>query len=238
MLLHVEHDAAALAMLLGKPRPECVGLAVRLGAPSEVLGFRIGGNPLDTRDDQEPWAFDPSLPGSLVFSWSGTLASEPFAADPRNWSRPGQEAFAAFCDQVLPAMEREERTLCVQPHARHALSDVQGTVNFLRRRAGQPIGVAFAPASLMTGSMLSEIDDHLVRAFETVGPLATVVVLEDVRPAPTDEDDDTVETVGLGEGLLPRALVRRLLDEHVPSSTPVVIRSGGIDRQLAWLQGD
>ena len=149
MLLHIEHDAAALAMLLDSPPPECASVAVRLGAPSEVLGFRIGGNPLDPRDDAEPWAFDPSLPGSLVFTWSGTLAPEPFAPDPRNWTRQGQEAFAAFCDQVRPAMEREERTLCVQPHARHALSDVQGALNFLRTRNGQPFGVAFAPASIL-----------------------------------------------------------------------------------------
>ncbi|MCA9283585.1 MAG: hypothetical protein KDA22_00105 [Phycisphaerales bacterium] len=238
MLLHIEHDAAALAMLLDSPPPECASVAVRLGAPSEVLGFRIGGNPLDPRDDAEPWAFDPSLPGSLVFTWSGTLAPEPFAPDPRNWTRQGQEAFAAFCDQVRPAMEREERTLCVQPHARHALSDVQGALNFLRTRNGQPFGVAFAPASILTGSMLMEVDDHLTRAFETLGPLASAVVLEDVRPAPSAEDNDAVQAVGLGEGILPRELVRRLLEAHVPAETPLVIRSGAIDRQLAWLKGD
>lgn len=234
--LHVEHRADTLSRMTGGPSLACDGIVLRLGSPDEVFACRLDANPLREDPAREPWAFDPSLPGDVILSWSGSLGDHLFTPHPATWLRPGQEAFAAFCDQVRPAFEREGRTLCIHPHARHALSDVQGCVAFLRAREGQPFGVALAPASMLTMSMLDTVEDHLTRAFETLGLLATMVILEDVRPAPTERDEDALEHVSLGEGVLPAATIRRLLDAHVPETTPVVIRAGALDRQRQWLE--
>jgi hypothetical protein len=41
--------------------------------------------------------------------------------------------------------------------------------------------------------------------------------------------------VPLGQGVLPRAVVRDLLERHVPAETPIVLMPEAIDAQRAWL---
>ncbi|MHC5002934.1 MAG: hypothetical protein ACYTJ0_07410 [Planctomycetota bacterium] len=172
------------------------------GGPA--LGASWRGNPL-----REPWT-PPAGPGSLLLGWSGTLADEPFAAHPATWLRTGHEALAAHCERVAAELDRVGRRLCFQPHARHVLSDPQSCRAFLRDRADEPFDVALAPASMLEPSMLPDLDDHLRRAFETLGPVAAVVVLEDDVP---------------GTAPLPADRVTELMDAHVPASTPVVRRA-------------
>ena len=78
--------------------------------------------------------------------------------------------------------------------------------------------------------MLETLDDHLERLFEALGPVARLVVLDDVRP-----EDDRLVSAPLGEGALPRDTVRRLLAAHVGDETPVVVRAGDLAAQRAFL---
>lgn len=230
--LHLDHDGPTLAALLGRAVP-CDGLLLRDGAPSDVLACRVEANPLAP----EGWAFDRELPGSRLLSWSGTLADQPFGRDWRTWSQ-GREALDRFCERVRPAFEREEWTLAFRPHARHVLSDARSCRDFLARHSGGPFELAFDPSSMLEASMLKAIDEHLERLFETLGPLAAMVILSDV--AITARDDDapgdtssidgdpelasTLHRCPAGEGDLALATLCRLLRAHVPATTPVVVR--------------
>jgi hypothetical protein len=53
--------------------------------------------------------------------------------------------------------------------------------------------------------------------------------------AKASEDGDSIQAAPLGEGLLPRELVRGLLAEHAPPATPIVLRPQRLEQQLDWL---
>lgn len=168
-----------------------------------------------------------------LLAWSGTLADQLFAADPRTWMAGGWRAFEALCDHLRPTLESLGWTLCLQPHARHVLSDAKGCREFLARRPGQPFAIALSPATMLERSMLPMMEDHLVRMFESLGPVAKVVVLEDIKPEA--DGDQLPQRTSLGAGCLPHDLVLGLLRRHVPSTTPVVLRPERLTEQLAWL---
>jgi hypothetical protein len=48
-------------------------------------------------------------------------------------------------------------------------------------------------------------------------------------------EDDPPHPCPLGQGALPRDLVRRLLAEHVPAGTPVIVGHRDLGAQRAWL---
>lgn len=212
----------------------CESLILRHGAADQVLGCRVVGNPLaEARDGAtttEGWEFDPELPGSRLISWSGTFAQEFEGVDPRNWMAPGKGALEAFCARVRPALERHGWTVCFQPHARHVLSDARSCRDFLAGRVGQPFELALSPASMLEVSMIDAVEEHLERWFSTLGPMVSLVVLEDVRVG-----EFGVERVGLGEGVLPMDVIRELVEEWVPVGVPVVLRAEGFGRQVEVL---
>lgn len=227
MTLYVLRDRATLAAIAAEP-PACDGLLLRFGQADDVLASVVDDNPL-----QETWLYDRDLPGSKVLSWSGSLGEALFDAHPATWLRPGHEALARFCDEVAPQLEEAGTRLCFRPHARHVLSDPQSCLNFLRERAGQPFEIALSPAGFLEESMLDRVEDHMARAFEALGPCATMVLLHDVR---VGSEENALQSVPLGQGALPRDLVQQLLKAHLPTSTPIVLTEGGsLEEQRTWL---
>ena len=77
--------------------------------------------------------------------------------------------------------------------------------------------------------------DHLTRMFAHVGPVAAGVLLADVREGHNTAESGLFDVVPFGQGLLPSALVARLLAEFVPETTPIVLLPGDLDRQRALL---
>lgn len=226
MRIYLHHNAKALARLVGASHPCCEGLFVGYGSlAGQPLAAFADGNPLS-----EEWMLDAELPGERIVVWSGTLADELFGDDPRTWMREGHAAFRDFCDAAAPTLVARGRTLAFRPHARHVLSDVQGCVNLLRERQGQPFEIAVGPADLLLPGMLKDVEDHLRRIIETLAPRAAMFLLHDAVV-----DGELLRPVPLGEGCLPRDLVRSLLAEHAPADLPVVLLPGSVERQLEWL---
>jgi hypothetical protein len=95
-----------------------------------------------------------------------------------------------------------------------------------------PVQIALSPADMIGADMLRDLPEHLERLFATLGPRAAVVLLEDIGPM---TEDDPPNTCPLGQGALPRDLVRRLLAEHVPAGTPVIVGHRELAAQRAWL---
>jgi hypothetical protein len=236
MQLFVEHDARWIAAQAKVPAPACDAITVRRGAPETIFACRTNANILDGRAE-EPWIFDPALPRSRstlrLVSPSGSLAPDLLAAEPRTWLAAGRAALDAACDQVRPARERHDATLCFVPHCRHVLSDATSAIRFRAARTGQPFEIALDPVALLEGSMLERIEDHLDRIFAALGPVASAIFLADCRP-PEQEDQPPVR-VALGEGVLPRERTLELLRAHVPPTKPIVIDGRAIEPQLKWL---
>lgn len=224
--VHLLHDAAVLARMIGVEAPCCAQVAMSTTGEATTFASFVEGNPLSGG-----WIVDSEAPGTRIVSWSGTLADEPFGDDPRTWMRAGQERFAAFLDEVGPALHHHRRTLCFRPHHRHVLSDVHSSVKLLRERAGGPFEVLFSPGDMLAPGMLRDAEDHLVRMFAHLGPVCAGVLLADAAETPQTAETGLFSPVPLGGGLLPTALLARLLAEFVPPTTPVILLPGDLERQ-------
>jgi hypothetical protein len=227
MNLHVLHDARTLARLTGATPPACDALACRLGRPDQIAAAWVEGNPL-----APGWIAAADGPGPRLMCWSGSLAEDLQAQHPANWMRPGRAALDALLTQAAPALEAQGRSICLRPHLRHVLSDAQGCLRFLADHAGLLVQIALSPADMISADMLRDLPEHLERLFASLGPRAAVVLLEDIGPMSGDE---APRPCPLGQGALPRERVRRLLAEHVPAGTPVIVGHKDLDAQLAWL---
>ena len=231
MDVYVLQDAKAVAGIAGVETPACEALALAVNDPSQVLFPFVGGNPLDPN-----WLIDLDLPGTRIASWSGTLAEgeDLFAAHPHNWMSPGADALRTLLDELLPQFEQAERTLCLIPHARHVLNDVQGTINLARAHAGGALEIALAPGSLLVPSMLETLEDHLERSFSTLSEVASFLLIEDLA---LSEDGEQLCPTRFGEGVLDLSLLKDAVQRYWPADKPVVIRPGNLPEQLAWIQG-
>lgn len=230
--VHLVHDASALARMLAVESPCCAQIAMPTELPSGCApspwGAFVDGNPLSGQ-----WIVDADLPGRRIVSYSGTLADAPFGDDPRTWMKPGHERLKAFLDEIEPALRAHGRTLCVRPHHRHVVGDVHSAVKLLRDRAGGPFEVLLSPGDLLAPSMLREAADHLARMFAHLGPVAAGVLLFDLARDDETEESGLLSPRPLGQGLLPMDLIGRLLAEHVPAETPVLLLPGAVAEQRA-----
>ncbi len=228
--IHLLHDSKLLARMIGVEAPCCSQVAMPTEGAMEAFAAFVDGNPLS-----EGWLVDVDAPSSRIVSWSGTLAGELFEDEPRTWMRAGQDRFKRFLDEVAPALHTHGRTLCFRPHHRHVLGDVHASVRLLRERAADPFEVLLSPADMLAPSMLGTIEDHLVRMFAHLGPVAAGVLLADVRPAADTEETGLLEQCPLGQGVLPAALLRQLIADHLRPETPVILLPGAHDAQRTTL---
>lgn len=202
-------------------------LVVPLGGPVEAIASILQGNPL-----AEDWLASLDAPGERLICWSGTLGEELFADEPRTWMRPGHDALASFCESVSQALRSDGRRLLFRPHARHVLSDPQGSLDFLRSHEDGPFGLAVSPSDLILPEMINDLQEHLERILGVLAPQAEILFLEDARPS---EDGESMEFAPIGEGVLPRELVRDLLSAHIPPEMPLVVRPSETKSALEWL---
>ena len=229
-VIHLLHDAAALARMLALESPCCAQIAMSTAGAPSAWGAFLDANPLGGA-----WIADTELPARRIVSHSGTLADTPFGDDPRTWMKAGHERLKAFCDDVEPALRAHGRTLCFRPHHRHVLGDVHASVKLLRDRAGGPFEVLLSPGDLLAPSMLGQAEDHLARMFAHLGPIAAGVLLFDVATTAESAETGLLQHRRLGEGLLPMPLVASLLAEHVPAETPLILLPGALDEQRSLL---
>lgn len=202
-------------------------LVVPLGGPAEAIASILPGNPL-----AEDWLASLDVPGERLVCWSGTLAEELFADEPRTWMRPGHAALEEFCDSVAPALKADSRRMLLRPHARHVLSDPQGSLDFLRKHEGDPFGLAVSPCDLLLPEMLEQLEEHLERILGILAPRAEILFLEDARPT---EDGQAMEYAPIGKGVLPQELTRDILLGGMPQQVPLVVRASESRDALAWL---
>lgn len=223
--VHLLHDARNLARMLSIETPCCTHVAMTTAGAAQVFASFVEGNPL-----AEGWLVDAELPGERIVAWSGGLGEGLFDDEPRTWLRAGHERFASFLDGIAPALVAHRRRLCFRPHHRHVLGDVHSCVKMLRDRQAAPFEVLLSPADMLAPSMRRDAEDHLSRMFAHLGPVASGVLLADLEAS---GEADGAAGLRFGEGALPHALVARLLAEHVPESTPLILLPGAVESQRA-----
>jgi hypothetical protein len=203
------------------------GLVAGIDDPHDVIARIADGNPLADGWTPPDGETDDAVP---LVAWSGTLADDLYASDPRTWMAAGRAALDRWWSEIGAA----GRPVHLRPHCRHVLSDVPSCRRFIHDHAEAPPTLALAPADLLEPVMLDAVEDHLGRILELLVPCAAVVLLHDVEPT---ADGDRLVPVPLGAGRLACDDVRDLLKRHVPAELPVVLRADGIDGQMAWLTG-
>jgi hypothetical protein len=172
---------------------------VRRGDVDDVLAVRVGGNAL-----REGWPIDAAWPGRWVVGWSGSMADDLFEAHPYTWLSAGHETLASRCAEIESRLASIDRRLVLQPHHRHVLSDAPSSRSFLESRDGGSIGVALAPASMLTPDMAADAAEHLERMFQMLGDRCAMVML-----AHADELESYAD----------------LIDRYVQAETPVIVGS-------------
>lgn len=237
------HDARALATLIGASAPlACDWIASPLASPGAPIGAFIGGNPLDGQ-----FAFDADLPGEWVMSWSGTLGDSLFAGTPSNWMR-GPVALNALCDELSPQLVRHGKRLVLVPHARHVLSDARSALTWWCERVitgedpnivrhspvgPRPFGLALNLSAMLEPSMISDVEDHMQSLLASFGPRIDALILQDAIPDPINADELLPCT--LGTGVLPQKVVLKLIELHVPKTTPILLQGASLNHSLTWL---
>ncbi len=205
-----------------------VPLADGDGSPfAEVLD----GNPLGPG-----WPLPPAATGRVVV-WSGWLGAEDEGAPGvRTWGRAGREAFERLCDRLGEAARARGATVLVRPHARHVLSDIPSCADFLRRCAGDGLGLLLDPASMLTPSMLLHGVEHVARVIGGLAPMTGVgaVVLANVERVAPGSDD--LRLVALTRGELEAPALAAAARE-VPRGLPVVLMDEELVAQIALLSG-
>lgn len=191
----------------------------------------LDGNPLGPG-----WSLPPA-PCRRVVVWSGRLGAddEDRAPGVRTWGRAGREAFEGLCDRLAETARPRGVTVLLRPHARHVLSDTPSCAAFLRRRAGDGLGLLLDPASMLTPSMLAHGAEHVARI---VGDLASMigvgaVLLANVERTGPGNDDLRLAPLTRGElDAPPLAAAAR----GVPPGVPVVLVDEELDAQITLLR--
>ena len=228
MNLYLQQDSDVLASITGAARLPCDSIVLRMGRPDIVLGCVLVDNPM-----HENWMVDPDLPGDRLFCYSGTLADgeDPFIGDMRNWTPGGLEALQELIERIQPALETQDRSICLRPHAQGILSDVPGCRKFMET-APPRVELCVDPIGMLTAEMLPDADEHVARIIEGTSDIASMFMLRDCRLSDTD---DLVHACPLGDGLLSRDVVMSTFNARIDPGLPVVITPERIEQQVQWL---
>lgn len=106
---------------------------------------------------------------------SGTLAQSFGELNIQTWTSAGTHALLKACDELLGT--HDDAQLFLMPARRDVLSDVQRTKAFFKARTDPRLRLALAPAHLMDPDSPRDMRDHLRRIFDTLIPLASVVLI-------------------------------------------------------------
>lgn len=213
--------------------PDAVGdLIVPEGLAGDAIATILPGNPL--ADD---WFFPVDLPGDRLVAWTGGLGDTLFANEPRTWMGAGHERFERLCDEMRDPLRDAGTTLCFRPHARHVLSDPQGTLDFLRRREEEPFGLALSPADLLLPDMMDVAEDHFERILEFMVPRCELLIVADAEPNP-DETGPPLRPCRLGQGILPPSRLMQAIVEGLTEDAWIVVHPADRATMTAWRHGD
>ena len=166
-------------------------------------------------------------PLSLVM-WTGTLARDLFEQEPINWTGRGAQALLDWCSRMNEPLKASGVRVLFEPHARHILSDAQGTCTFFvhlheRFGADAPFSIAYAPLNLFEPEMVADLDDHLMRFSRLLAEHVELLIVSDrfwfEEESPSQWND---EPRSAPSELANR--VERVACEYLDPGVPILVR--------------
>lgn len=205
------------------------------GEPGDPFAGILDGNILAA----DPPALPTDIPGARLIVWSGTLAQTAmFDRDPSTWMAQGLDAFRAACDALAPFLEAAGARILFRPHARHVLCDPRRCLTLATdwRDAGAPFSIILDAAAMLESPMLDTAEDHLLRAFEMLAPVAEAVILANAEPHPGAQspDDDAPPPLlpaPLHAGAIDPTLIVRPWRQLIPDGVPTILIDADIPAQ-------
>ncbi|MEZ6318015.1 MAG: hypothetical protein R3B49_04560 [Phycisphaerales bacterium] len=171
---------------------------------------------LDGRSVLDPACSPEGSPGRVIVTtaWSGEGPA---------WLPAGWAALNDACDRLAPGLERAGVVACVRPGVADVLCDWPRTRAWAEERRAGPFEVLLDPVRLLTPAMLGQIEDHLDRMFDRLGPVAAGVVVAGGRA-----EGDRLVPCPLGEGAIDAGLMVR---HALAAGLPIVVEEGAFDPQ-------
>lgn len=123
----------------------------------------------------------------------------------RTWGAQAKVRLAARLAELAARVESAGGTLLVVPTWNGVISDIPTTVQFLKERPSERLGLVLEPASMLAPSMLPNLPDHLARLYGAAAMLPGVegVIVSNLRQGEDGEVEVCEAERGLiGDGLL------------------------------------
>ncbi len=192
-------------------------------------------------------ASEPRLPEKVLapawLCWSGwsegdeQRGPEEAVRDFRTWSRDAWGRLERWCDDLTPELRQRGIELWIRPHARHILADTQCCLSFLGRRQGGQIRLLFEPTAFLTAGMLDRSEEHLERAFASLGahPSVAATLLSNRHGPDDDPLEGPLRAAPLHRGCVDPALLVRLWRQYVPRGIPAVLLDDELEAQVRCL---
>ncbi len=106
----------------------------------------------------------------------------------RSWGAGAKARLTARLAQLADRIESAESRLLVVPTWNGVISDIPTTVQFVKERPSERMGLVLEPASMIAPSMLPNVADHLARLYGAAAMLPGVeaVVVSNLRQGEGD----------------------------------------------------
>lgn len=102
------------------------------------------------------------------------------------WTASARAGLDTAVERLLPSLTEHGLTLAFAPRIADMLSDIPGTLSFLRKWQGHPLGIVLEPRAMLAESMVARAEEHLQRLGESLGEHpATLAVVGGDEPEPS-----------------------------------------------------
>lgn len=139
-----------------------------------------------------------------------------------NWGPRGKSSLDDALSRVTPRLQSSHTTLLLRAGADGVLSDVPSCLSFARTYSHGPFGLILDISAMLSESMLARTEEHLDRFREA---LVAHTIVKAVRIGNLARDGEHLSVIpcGLGEGLIPLDLLRKLASSVIKSGVPLVL---------------
>jgi sugar phosphate isomerase/epimerase len=156
--------------------------------------FAVSGYANPLRPDEAPMGVSleglrrmvellPLLGARTLVSWSGTYSAELFSPHADNHGPAAWEALRRSVDDLLPALDRSEASLLLEPHAAHVLGDAARLAAFCAEVSSPYLGLVLDPANLLAQRAAGQDRAAIGALVEQLAPYTRLVHLRDLRLA-------------------------------------------------------
>lgn len=197
--LHAHFPAGCDGRLARRVRRAVAGAGIALAAVSGYANpMRPTEAPMGATAGQLAGLVEllPELHVRRLVSWSGTYGAGLLDDHPENATPAAWDTLRRSVAELLPALERAEAALLIEPFYSHVLGTPERLARFCRELGG-PVGLVLDPPNLLPMPSWPRQEALIAEMCETLAPYVGLVHLKDMR-----ERDGQLDLPGPGQGVL------------------------------------